>query len=99
ADVDLLESLVDKSLLTFDDGRFGMLETIRQYAAERLTSSSDEDIACRHARYFSALAEAEQSEVLGVDPRAALGRLEIEHDNLRATLDWFESTGDVQSAL
>lgn len=100
ADIDLLESLVDKSLVQFGDGRFRMLETMRQYAAERLAGSGTEsEVARRHAEHFLAVAEAAQPDLFGVDPQAVLDRLETEHDNLRAALTWFEATGDVQSAL
>lgn len=100
ADFDLLESLVDKSLIRFDDGRFWMLETLREYAAERLSeSASPDEMAGRHADYFLTIAEAAQPAVLGLDPKPAADRLESEHDNLRAALTWYQSTGNVQSAL
>jgi predicted ATPase/class 3 adenylate cyclase len=100
ADLDVLESLVDKSLVQFEDGRFRLLETMRQYAAERLVESgSERDVAARHAEHFLALAEELRPEVFGLDPHAALDRLEEEHDNLRAALTWFEEHGHVQQAL
>jgi predicted ATPase len=100
ADLDLLESLVDKSLVQFAQDRFRMLETMREYAAERLAASDAvTEISRRHAEYFLALAEQEQPTVLSVEPREALERLEAEHDNLRAAISWFESAGEVQSAL
>ena len=100
ADLDVLQSLVDKSLLRHTDDRLWMLETIREYAAERLEQSGEADDARRrHAVHFLALAEEAAGEVIGAHPRAWLERLEAEHDNLRAALDRFHETGDLQRAL
>ncbi|HEY8778031.1 MAG TPA: hypothetical protein VIM33_16335, partial [Gaiellaceae bacterium] len=100
ADLDVLQSLVDKSLLRHTADRFWMLETIREYAAERLEQSGGADDArWRHAVHFLALAEEAASEVIGAHPRAWLERLEAEHDNLRAALDRFHETGDLRRAL
>jgi tetratricopeptide (TPR) repeat protein len=63
-----------------------MLETIREYATERL----DDEVRRRHAEHFLALAE-EAHPHLGGDPGEWLLRLEVEHDNLRAAFDWLES--------
>ena len=91
ADLDTLQSLVDKSLLRFNEGRYWILETIREYAAERLEASGGaEELRRRHAEHFVALAE-EADAVMGPDHRDAevwIGRLQQEHDNLRAALDW-----------
>jgi predicted ATPase len=58
ADLDVLQSLVDKSLIRFADGRFWMLETIREFALERLEESgSGEDVRQRHGAYFLELGE------------------------------------------
>ncbi|MBD0354764.1 MAG: tetratricopeptide repeat protein [Rubrobacteraceae bacterium] len=101
AESDVLEtlaSLVDNSLLVsrshapvgrYDEGpRFSMLETIREYAAERLESSGEaEGIRRAHAVYYLALAEATQPETLVHKQREWWWtRLEEEHDNLRAAL-------------
>lgn len=100
ADVDVLQSLVDKSLLRHSDERFWMLETIRQYAAEHLEASSGSSASRRrHAEYFLALAQEAEPAILGVNPQEWLGRLETEHDNIRAALDWFEAVGETQEAL
>jgi predicted ATPase len=94
-DVDVLdemESLIDNSLLTSAeeaDGemRYGMLETIREYARERLSESGEEDsLRWRHAEYFLALAEAIEPKLGTSERRHWLDRLEIEHDNMRAAL-------------
>lgn len=100
ADVDTLESLVDKSLVRVREGdRFWMLETIREYAAEQLAGRVDTDeVRRRHAEYFLALAEEAEPHTLRMDPEW-LNRLESEADNLRAALDHFEASAETQLAL
>jgi predicted ATPase/class 3 adenylate cyclase len=100
AGLDTIESLVDKSLLRVREGnRFWMLETIREYAAERLAVSVDADeVRRRHAKYFLSLAEEAEPHTLRMDPEW-LNRLESEADNLRAALDRFEASGETQRAL
>jgi predicted ATPase len=98
ADLDTLQSLVEKSLLRFTDVRYWMLETIREYAAEQLEESGEAgDVATRHARHFLALAEEAEPDA-EFDP-VDLARLEAEHDNLRAALDGLEATGEPNLAL
>ena len=93
--LDVLESLVDKSLVRVRDGeRFWMLETIREFALERLEASGEaEGLRERHAELFLELCEAAEPELLGVDPKPALDRLEPELENIRAALDWLEGAG------
>jgi predicted ATPase/class 3 adenylate cyclase len=99
ADLDTLQSLVDKSLLRQREDRFSMLETIREYAAERLEESGEaEELRRRHADYFLALAE-EAEPNLRRDSLEWLDRLEREHDNLRAALDRLGAFGEIQLAL
>jgi len=100
ADLDVLQSLVDKSLVRVRDGdRFWMLETIRAYALERLDQSGEADeLGRRHAEHFLALAEEAEPYAREVDA-AWLDRLERDADNLRAALDWFESSGETQLVL
>lgn len=86
-------SLVDKSLLrsTVDgqERRFAMLETVREFAAERLAESGDAELLHRrHAEFLTQLIEVENSQLLGPDGAAALKRLDREHANLRAALQW-----------
>ena len=58
-DIDSLESLVQKSLVRFDEGRYGLLETIREYARDRLEASGEgAALARRHAEHFAALGES-----------------------------------------
>ncbi|MDQ3588799.1 MAG: helix-turn-helix domain-containing protein, partial [Actinomycetota bacterium] len=97
--LETLASLVDNNLLVsrsetpsgegYEGPRFTMLETIREYAAERLRSSGEaEEMGRAHALYYLALAESTQPEVSAREPLEWLGLLEEEHDNLRAALRW-----------
>jgi predicted ATPase len=89
-----VSSLLDKSLLRQEEGpegepRFVMLETIHEYARERLGASSEAEATRRlHAEYFLTLAEEAEPGLNGADQLACLGRLEAEHDNMRAALTW-----------
>jgi predicted ATPase len=99
ADLDSLQSLVDKSLVRHINERFWMLETSREYAVERLEALDESDtFRRRHADHYLALAEEAYPEI-AADPKKWLDRLETEHDNLRDALDTFETTGDTQLAL
>jgi predicted ATPase/class 3 adenylate cyclase len=103
ADPDTLQSLLDKSVLRKRDSaagpRYWMLETIREYASERLEASEEADeLRQRHADFFLALAEEAFPELKG-SPGPWLDRLEADHDNLRTVLDWLESIGQDQEAL
>jgi predicted ATPase len=90
ADLDTLQSLVDKSLLRHTDERFWMLETIRAYARERLAASDEEaELRRRHALCALDFAEADFLELdEGGDQAVVYGRLDAEQDNLRAALEW-----------
>ena len=89
-----VSSLLDKSLLRQEEGpegepRFVMLETIHEYARERLQASGEaEEVRRLHAEYFLTLAEAAEPELSGADQLACLECLEAEHDNFRAALSW-----------
>jgi predicted ATPase len=103
ADPDTLQSLLDKSLLRKRDSKVGprywMLETIREYASEKLEALGEADeLRRRHAEYFLALAEEAFPELKG-SPRPWLDRLEADHDNLRTVLDRLESAGRTHEAL
>jgi tetratricopeptide (TPR) repeat protein len=95
--LDGIASLLDKSLLRREttaagEPRLGMLETIREYGLERLADSGESDRARRqHAAYFLALAEQAEPELWGAEQTECLDRLETEHDNLRAALDWYQA--------
>lgn len=89
-----LGGLVSQSLLRQNEAvigepRFWMLETIREYARERLQESGEADILRReHARFFTELVERAEPELWGLDQTAWLDRLQAEHDNLRVALEW-----------
>jgi predicted ATPase len=96
ADLDTLSSLVDKSLLRHTDDRFWMLETIREYAAERLDESGEsEELRRRHADHFLALA-GEVRSYQDAGSRAWLDRMERERDNVRAAFETLRSAGDAE---
>ena len=96
--IDAIQRLVDKSLLVADhdhnaETRYRLLETIRQYAAEKLVDAGGADAARRrHFAYFLALAERAEPELRRPNVLEWLDRLEAEHDNLRAALDWAADT-------
>jgi predicted ATPase/class 3 adenylate cyclase len=91
-----LASLVDKSLVRAEsapkgDGetRYVMLETLREFAIERLRASGDADeVGRRHAEWYAALADRLGPAIMGENQRAVLDRLEEDHDNLRAAMSW-----------
>jgi predicted ATPase/class 3 adenylate cyclase len=96
--------LVDHSLIRQvgegDEIRFGMLETIRDYAVESLVASGESsEIRQRHARFYGELVAGLAGGVMGSDQPAALDRIEREHDNIRAALAWDEETNDAPAAL
>ena len=101
-----MSALVDKSLvqqraIDGHEPRFAMLETVREYALERLEQSGELGrLRRRHAAYFLQLAEEEERASQGPLQRAWLDRLETEHDNLRAALSWsLTSQGDTDMGL
>jgi tetratricopeptide (TPR) repeat protein len=95
-----LSSLVDQSLLQVgelsdDQPRFSMLETVREFAAECLAASGEEDpLRQRHASQLLALAEKAEWELTGPNQVRWLERLEREHDNVRTALRWARDSGD-----
>jgi predicted ATPase len=99
-DLDLVESLVDKSLVRRDGERFTMLETIREYAAERLAECGEAgDLRRRHALYFLAVAEQVEAEQLDAGPTGWRERLRPEWDNFRAGWAWSLETGESELGL
>ena len=103
--LDALTSLTDKSLVSViederGEPRFGMLRTIREFAAERI-AASDEEVEIRdgHLAVFLALAEEAEPQLLTTRRRAWLDRLEQELDNFRAALDWAVARERVEPAL
>jgi predicted ATPase/class 3 adenylate cyclase len=100
-----VESLVEKSLLRQEEEpggepRFVMLETVHEYAREKLEESGEaEGIKRAHAEYFLALAEEAEPELKGSDQLEWLERLEVEHDNMRAALAWALESKEEELAL
>ena len=103
--LDLLTDLVDKSLAlaveSAGEARFVLLETIREYALERLIASGDASaVGRRHASWYLSLAvTAKPSLMSDENLRAWLACLDQERDNLRAALRWLRESRDVEGAL
>jgi predicted ATPase len=99
ADIDGLQSLVEKSLVRRSDGRFWMLETIRDLARERFDASGEAEALGRgHAEWFLAVAERAEPFLKGAEQEAWLQRLEDDHDNLRESLDWLLTRSEAELA-
>jgi predicted ATPase/DNA-binding CsgD family transcriptional regulator len=100
-----LTSLVEKNLVQPKESpegepRFVLLETLREYAAERLAASDEADtLSRRHATYFTELAESSEPERYQAQKHHWYQPLESERDNLRASLEWSVSRGDVTLAV
>jgi predicted ATPase len=100
-----LNTLLASSLLRAIDQpdggvRYEMLETVREYASERLAATSDSDaVRRRHAEYYLSLAETADAELVGPRMQAWLATLTLEHNNLRAALDWLSRAPDAELGL
>jgi hypothetical protein len=104
--IECLSSLVGKSLVRVAPGRagtesrFSLLETIREYAHERLLREGDASLAhLRHAEHFRDVVEREYPRNFGPEQPALAARLERDYPNLRAALTWALDTGHVELAL
>lgn len=103
--LDLLTRLADKSLIIAEtharEARYLMLETIREYARSRLLESGEMAKArARHRDWYLQLAERANPRLRGPESRAWRDRLETEHDNLRAALEWSRTEdGGAEAAL
>jgi predicted ATPase/class 3 adenylate cyclase/Tfp pilus assembly protein PilF len=102
--LDLLLSLVDKSLVVAGDPsaevRYRLLETVRQFGRDRLTDSGQSDeVRLRHAEWFLDLAERAYPELGRPQQDVWYGRLDAEHDNLRAALEWSLEVDRPETAL
>ena len=101
--VELLGTLVDKSIVTVSfpsaDARYDLLDTVRDYALERLAEGGGL-VAARnaHAEYFATLADAAHDALRGPEWRAWVGRLELERDNLWAALTCAHNASDTGTA-
>jgi predicted ATPase/class 3 adenylate cyclase/Tfp pilus assembly protein PilF len=100
-----VSSLLDKSLLRQEEGpngepRFVMLETVHEFAREKLQESAEaEEVKRVHAQFFLTLAEEAYPELRGPDQLEWLERLEAEHDNMRAALSWALERKEAEVAL
>jgi predicted ATPase/DNA-binding SARP family transcriptional activator len=97
--VELLGTLVDKSIVTVAfpsaDARFDLLDTVRDYALERLVEGGDLTAVRRaHAEHFATLADAAHGALRGPEWREWVGRLELERDNLWAALAYAHEAGE-----
>src|SRR2546422_7490999 len=103
--LDGMASLVDRSLLQQSEpadgeARFRMLETIREYALEKLAASGEEASTRRaHAAYCLVLAEEVTTEEAGAEATEWLERFKLERDNFRAALEWLTQTGNAEWGL
>lgn len=103
--LDLLTSLADRNLVAAEERnratRYRLLETVREYARERLAESEDElAVRIRHRDYFLALAEqAEPKMLLGAEQAEWLQRLDDEHENLRMALEFSVAKGQSVASL
>ena len=100
--LDLLTHLVDKSLVQGEvhegEARYTLLETVRQYGRERLEEFGETaQVRRRHRDWYLALAERAEPELHGPNQIAWLERLEQNHDNLRAALDWSVNDADTSA--
>jgi predicted ATPase/class 3 adenylate cyclase len=89
ADLDVLASLVDKSLVREAEGRLGLLETIREFAVARLAEFGEaHELRRRHAEYYVCFVEGLEAGLTGGEQTERLEELEQEHENLHAALDY-----------
>ena len=104
--LDRLTQLVDKSLVVAQHGadgqtRYSLLETVRQFARDRLADTGDADAVCtRHLSFYLALAEKARPELSGADQSAWFTRLDLDRENLLAAHSWSgRSEGGAESGL
>ena len=103
--LDVLESLVDKSLVRHHEGvdgeaRYDLLQTIQEFARFKLIENGElDDARRRHAEHYLQLAESAEPELVGPRQHEWLGRLDQEAGNLRAALAWSIDRGDLEIGL
>jgi non-specific serine/threonine protein kinase len=102
--LDLLTHLVGKSLVSYEEqgekARYRLLETVRQYGRDRLREGGEVEIVGeRHRDWNLELVERAGSELSGEHQAEWLERLEAEHDNLRAALEWSAERGEAPESL
>jgi predicted ATPase/DNA-binding CsgD family transcriptional regulator/Flp pilus assembly protein TadD len=103
--LDHLSQLIDHSLLSRIDGadgesRLAMLETLREYGVEQLRTRGEEAAArCAHAIFVLQMVEAGEPQLIGPGQDTWLQHLDLEHDNIRAAIEWSLLEGNVETAL
>lgn len=102
--LDLLTSLVDKSLVGFEDGndeaRYGLLETVREYAKDKLSDAGNLDqIRAKHLDYYLLFTETAETKLKGVEQPLWFRRLDGEYENIRAALDFSLTLSSPNEAL
>ena len=98
--LDRLEALVSQSQVQADGQRFGMLETIREFAGDQLARSGERtDPHDRHAEFFLALANEAVHHLESPEQTTWLDLLEREHANIGAALRWLIESGDIDRGL
>lgn len=102
--LELLTHLVEKSLVIVEEqagaARYYLLETIRQYAREKLFEAGEaEPVRTRHLTFFLSLAEEAEPKLRTAAQLSWLARLDLEHDNLRAALKWAKGSGALEAGL
>ncbi len=100
ADLDTLDSLVDKSLVRHQDGRYSMLDTIGEYALDRLVTAGElEEMRDGHATYFARIADCRaMSLIIGDDP-GWRQTVALEAANLHTALDWSLQRAHAENSL
>jgi predicted ATPase/DNA-binding SARP family transcriptional activator len=101
--LDCLQQLAERSLIVTDDSpegvRYRLLDTIREYAEERLSDEDRQAVCLRHARFYCDLAERADARLRGSGQARWLDELDREHDNLRAAMAWSLRAGERRLAL
>jgi predicted ATPase len=101
--LDYLAQLRSHSLVLAEEGepemRYRMLETLREFGAEQLTAEERSALSQRHAYYFLSLAEEAKPHLEAPEQKMWLERLETEHDNLRAALQWCVDYGEGEKGM
>jgi predicted ATPase/DNA-binding winged helix-turn-helix (wHTH) protein len=101
--IDVLSRLMDKSWLQGESpaggaARYRLLETVREYALERLVEAGEKESICdRHSEHFSVLAEHLSRALRGTDQRPRLDVFDAEHENFRSALTWSAARDDTQA--
>ncbi len=94
AELGVVQSLVEQSLLRRAGDRFWMLETIREFALERLGGlPGREELLAAHAAFALGVAQKAGQRLEGAEAPATARGVDVEHDNLRAAMEWAYASG------